>query len=403
MKYLLLIGIIVLLTNSSHVSLGEESLNIEPKIILKVSDMEAFPGDGIGYKIVNIGDLDNNGVEDLATIAYNSTNGYSKDDDSDFSNKYGAIIILFMDEQGSVLNSKRITIDNNVNGLGTSCLDDSTRENVGDNLLARDSQSLESLAYLGNFLNNNPTLVIGYPTGDFKGDDSNSGDVLLVEILTNGNVESCTKLTQLSGYSNGGSIGDELSFGMPLLTTDVDADGILDLIVGNAGHSMFANDYGLTDFLVFLLDGDGKIKNTKANSGMLLGMTLYDEGLESGTTINGETKIAFGLGDEKGGDDGFIIANMFSDGSLSSSNRIDESTINYFGFDIDTQQNSPNYGNDSFDPDDDNDGTSDGFGNALLGVGDLNGDDMNDLIVGSFNDDSPVNNAGSIYFILLNS
>lgn len=402
MKYLLLGTMIIFLILSFHIVLGEESLITEPKIILKVSDMEGLPGDGIGYKITNIGDLDNNGVEDLATIAYHSAN-YTKDNDLDSSNRYGAIIILFMDEQGGVLNSKRITIDNDVNGLGTSCLEDPTREEMDDNILARDAQSLESLTYLGNFLNDNPTIAIGYPTGDFKGDDSNSGNVLLVEISTNGNVESCTKLTQLSGYSNDGSLKTELSFGLPLLTTDIDADGILDLIVGNAGHSMFADDYGLTDLLVFLLDDDGKIKDTNSISGMFLGLTLYDEGLESGTTLNGETKIVVGLGDEKGGDDGFIFVDMFSDGSLYSSNRIDEYTINYFGFDIDIQQNNPNYGNDFFDPDDDSDGTSDAFGNALVGIGDLNGDEMDDLIVGSFNDDFPVNDAGSIYFLLLNS
>lgn len=395
--------VIIFLVLSSSVALGEESLGIEPKIVLNVSDIGAYPGDGIGYKIVNIGDLDNNGVDDLATIAYHSTNDYAKDDDSDSNNQYGAIIILFMDKDGSIVNSKRITLDDKINGLGYNCLDDPTRENENDDLLGRDSQSLESLAYLENFINGNPTLVIGYPSGDFKGDDSNTGDVLFVEISTNGDVTSCSKLTQIPGFSNGGTIGKELSFGLPVLTTDVDADGILDLIVGNAGHSMFGDDYGITDLLLFLLDDNGSIKSTKANSGMGLGMTLYDEGLESGSTINGGTKIAVGLGDEKGGNDGFIIVNMLSNGTLFSSSRIDESTISYFGFDIDTQQDHPDYGNDQFDSDDDTDGTSDAFGNALLGLGDLNGDNMNVLVVGSFNDDSPVNDAGSIYFVLLDS
>lgn len=403
MKRIILFLLVILLVLPGSLAFGGESLSIEPKTILKISDMDAYPTDGIGYKIVNIGDLDNNGVEDLATIAYHSTNDYTKDDDSDSSNKYGAIIILFMGEEGLVVNSKRITLDDKANGLGPNCLGDTTRNSMEDNILARDTQSLESLAYLGNFINNNPTLAIGYPTGDYNGDESNTGDVLLVEISTNGDVNSCTKLTQLAGFSNDGSIEKELSFGFPVLASDVDADEILDLIVGNTGHSMFGKDYGITDLLVFFLDDNGAIKNTIDISGMWLGMTLYDGGLESGSTINGGTNIAVGLGDENGGNDGFFIANIFSDGTLSSSSRIDESTVSYFGFEIDTQQDHPDYGNNPFDSDDDTDGTSDGFGNALESLGDLNDDGINVLVVGSFNDDSPVSDAGSIYFLLLNA
>jgi len=181
---------------------SSEFLTIDPKTILNISDMKSFSGDAIGYKIINIGDLDDNGTEDLATIAFLSNYNYTKDDDSDNSKNYGAIQILFMNDSGNVQNTKRITMDNEENGLGTACLDDPERGSSFDDILGRTPQSLESITFLGNFINNNPTLAIGYPNGDFIDDESNAGDVLLVELANTGDILSCNKLTQISGFSN---------------------------------------------------------------------------------------------------------------------------------------------------------------------------------------------------------
>jgi len=381
---------------------ADNFLTIEPKTTLDIFDMDAYTNDSIGYKLVNIGDLDNNGIDDLATIAFHTSYGYTKDNDSDINNHYGAIIILFMNDDGTVESSNRITIDDEANGLGRNCLDDPTRDGVGDDILARDSESLESISYLGNFINNNPTLAIGYSAGDYNGDESNTGDVLLVELSNSGNVNSCTKLTEIVGYSNDGSLGIEYFFGKPIITTDIDSDGILDLIVGNNGLFLQTPNSFVTDLLIFLLDNDGTIKQTNVIWGFIFGMTPYDQGLESGTTIDGERKIAVGLGDVIGGDDGFFILNLLTNGELDYSSKITSTEMNHFGFTVDDQQNSI-YDEGPFDMDDDSDGSSDAFGNDLVAAGDLDGDGIEDLMVGAFNDDDPFTDAGSIYFLLLNS
>ena len=148
---------------------GSEFLTIDPKTKLNIYDLNSFPGDTIGYKIINISDLNGDGTEDLATIAFNSNYGYEKDNDSDESNNYGAIIILFMNSKGEVESSNRITLDDESNGLGKQCLDDSFRDDPNE-IIARDAQSLESITFLGNFTNDNPTLAIGYSGGDFIGE-----------------------------------------------------------------------------------------------------------------------------------------------------------------------------------------------------------------------------------------
>jgi hypothetical protein len=81
---------------------------------------------------------------------------------------------------------------------------------------------------------------------------------------------------------------------------------------------------------------------------------------------------------------------------------IDADPLSKFNFTIDDQANSQ-YGNGFPDVDDNSDGESDGFGSNVYSHIDLDDDGNEDLIVSAFNDDYPVTNAGSIYFILMDS
>jgi len=383
---------------------SSEFLTIDPKIILNISDMQSFSGDAIGYKIINIGDLDDNGTEDLATIAFLSNYNYTKDDDFDNSKNYGAIQILFMNDSGNVQNTKRITMDNEENGLGTACLDDPERGSNFDDILGRTPQSLESITFLGNFTNNNPTLAIGYSNGDFIDDESNSGDVLLVELATTGDVLSCNKLTQISGFSNEYSPIKESSFGTPIFTSDVNSDGYLDLVVGKNGTFFdFDNEGYGTDLLFFLFNEKQTISQTSVLEGVTLGLKKFDMGLESGHFLDGQKKIVVSSGDEKGGDSKLIIINLNDDQAVETRNNLSESNFDFFGFTIDMKANSPYEHNQFFDSTDDGDGESDAFGYEVYSPGDLDGDQIEDIIVSAFNDDEPVTNAGSIYFLLMNS
>lgn len=384
---------------------GSEFLTIDPKTKVTISDLESFSGDMIGYKIVNVGDLNGNGIEDLATIAFNFNEGYETDEDSDVSNNYGAIIILFMNSDGKVQSSNRITIDDENNGLGKQCLDDPFRGDIADDILGRHPHSLESITFLGNFINDNPTLAIGYSGGDFAGDNSNSGDVLLVELANTGDVSSCIKLTQIPGFLYTGTKTEQSSFGTPIITTDINSDGNLDLIVGTKGDLIFsvaASDAYVTDLLFFLFDEQQNIIETYVIMGELFGMTQYHMGFNSGYSLDGYLKIVVSTGDDIGGDNVLSIITLTENQLYDGIYNINADTLIPFGFTIDDQANSP-YGNGDLDLDDDSDGDSDAFGYDVYSLEDFDGDGNEDLIVGAFNDDNPVTNAGSIYFLLMNS
>lgn len=383
---------------------GSNFLTIDPKTVLNISDLGSFSEDAIGYKIINIGDLDKNGTEDLATIAFLSNYNYTKDVDSDSSNNYGAIQILFMNDSGNVQNTKRITMDNEENGLGTTCLDDPERGSSSDDILGRTPQSLESISFLGNFINNNPTLAIGYSGGDFKGDDSNSGEVFLVGLSNTGNVSSCIKLTEIPGFSNVGSTNELSSFGTPIFTSDVNSDGYLDLVVGRNGTfvDIYNEGYG-TDLLFFLFNKEQTISQTSVLEGITLGLTKFDMGLKSGHSLDGQKKIVVSSGDEKGGDSKLIIINLNDEQLVETHNSLLDDDFSFFGFTIDMKANSPYEQNPFFDSTDDSDGESDAFGYDIYSRGDLDGDQIEDLIVGAFNDDESATNGGAIYFLLMNS
>jgi len=395
---------VILFSFSFGFAEGSNFLTIDPKTVLNISDLGSFSEDGIGYKIINIGDLDKNGTEDLATIAFLSNYNYTKDVDSDKNNNYGAIQILFMNDSGHVQNTKRITMDNEENGLGTTCLDDPERGSSSDDILGRTPQSLESISFLGNFINNNPTLAIGYSGGDFKGDDSNSGDVLLVELANTGDILSCTKLTQISGFSNEYSTSKESSFGTPIFTSDVNSDGYLDLVVGKNGTFFDIDNEGYgTDLLFFLFNKEQTISQTSVLEGIALLLTKFDMGLESGHSLDGQKKIVVSSGDEKGGDSKLIIINLNDKQLVETSNSLLDTDFGFFGFTIDMKANSPYENNPFFDSTDNSDGESDAFGYDIYSRGDLDGDKIEDLIVGAFNDDESATNGGAIYFLLLNS
>jgi len=240
--------------------------------------------------------------------------------------------------------------------------------------------------------------------GDFRGDDSNLGDVLLIELENNGNVLSCNKLTQISGFSNESSISVESSFGNPIFITDINLDGHQDLVVGNSGLIIDPDGEGyVTDLLFFLFNEEQTIFETFVIKSEYLLLTKYHMGLASGHSLDGQRKIVVSSGVDKGGDSDVSIINLNEEQSIETTFTFDMTDFSEFGFMIDMEANSP-YGNSEFfDPDDDSDGESDAFGYDVYSPGDIDGDGNEDLIVGAFNDDDPVTNAGSIYFLLLNS
>jgi len=177
-------------------------------------------GDLFGYQIVAIGDLDSDGVIDLATIKFS--------DDSNETD-VGSVLILFMNNDGSVDTTKEIVMDGTSAGLNGCIANDSTN---------RDTGSLEQLAFVGDLDGDGePTLALGANSNDHP--IANSGAVYMLELNSDGTVDNCVLITEDSNgfdpaigvYRQSGE-GQAANFGWPVIATDLNGDGQNELIVG---------------------------------------------------------------------------------------------------------------------------------------------------------------------------
>ena len=190
-------------------------------------------GDNFGSSIVDIGDLDGDGVNDLAV-------GAGKDDEG--GSARGAVHIMFMNTDGSVDSTVEIN-DSTTNGPTLTNTDQFgfAVENIGD----LNSDGVNDLA-VGAYL-----------------DDEGGGARGAVHIMfmnTDGSVDSTVEINDST--TNGPELEDDDSFGRSVANIgDLDGDGVNDLAVGadkdNAGganrgtiHIIHMNTDGSVDSTV---------------------------------------------------------------------------------------------------------------------------------------------------------
>ena len=203
--------------------------------------------DNFGSSVVSIGDLDGDGVTDLAVGASgDDTNGSGR----------GAVHILFMDTDGSVKSSTKIA--DNTNG--------------GPTLTNYDYFGW-SVTSLGDLNGDGVTdLAVGA-----RGDDTNGtyrGAVHILFMDTDGSVKSSTKIDDST--ANGPTLADGDNFGSSVVSIgDLDGDGVTDLAVG----AVYDNTNGTYRGAVHILfmNTDGSVKSTtKIASNTNGGPTLAD-------------------------------------------------------------------------------------------------------------------------------
>ena len=228
-------------------------------------------GDLFGYQIEAIGDLDGDGVIDLATIKFS--------DDSNEAN-VGSILILFMNNDGSVRSTNEIVMDGTANGLN-GCI-----ANNSDN---RDFGSIEQLAFVGDLDGDGlPTIALGANSNDHDVDGAggngivvDTGAVYMLELKTNGKVDNCKLITEDNGGfapADGVYIQDGVAnFGWPVIATDLNGDGKNELIVGANSESNLQ-----TDLWVLFLNNDGSVASHPATP--VSGLTI---GIDSNNFIDG--------------------------------------------------------------------------------------------------------------------
>ena len=313
--------------------------------------------DYFGASIANIGDLNNDGVTDIAV-------GAIYDDGS--GDDIGAIHIMFMNSNGTVSDTIEI---NNTTANGP--------------VLNNDVEFGSSIANIGDLNNDGVTdIAVGATLDDGSGNDI--GAIHIMFMNSNGTISHTIEIDNTT--ANGPVLNNDVEFGSSIANIgDLNNDGVTDIAVGaynddggsdtGAIHIMFMNSNGTISHTI-------EIDNTAANSPVLSNGDYFGSSIANIGDLNGDgvTDIAVGssLDDGSGNNIGAIhIMFMNSNGTISHTIEIDNTTAN-----------GPVLSN------------YDNFGSSIANIGDLNNDGVTDIAVGAIGDNY---DTGAIHILLMNS
>lgn len=339
----------------------------------KVSDTAGnFEGvlednDQFGAAIASIGDLDLDGVIDLAV-------GAPRDDDG--GTDRGAVWILFMNDDGTVDIEQKISNDEGKLSL-IDVLDD-------------DDQFGSAVAELGD-LNGDGILdiAVGAPLDDDGGTDR--GAVWILFLNVDGTVQFTQKISDSEGFFNS-FLEDNDQFGTAIANIgDLNNDLLPEIAVGAIGDDEGGTDRGAVWILSLAANGTvNNVQKVSDTSGDFIG-TLQD-GDFFGSSIagigdldaDGIEDVAVGaIGDDEGGVDRGAVWVLFMnlDNTVRFEQKISESNGNFNGGLND----------------------NDHFGSSVAGIGDYNGDGIIDIAVGAAQDNDGGSNRGAVWVMFMES
>lgn len=320
--------------------------------------------DDFGESLKNIGDLDGDGVIDLAV-------GVRNDDDG--GKDRGAIYILFMNTDGTI---KRLQKISSTKGKFKGALDDGdTFGHAVTGLGDIDSDGVRDIA-------------VGATRDDDGGTDR--GAIWILFMNSDGTVKQHQKISSTNGEFKG-SINDKNLFASDLeLIGDFNGDGISDIAVSSEDDDDGGLDRGA--FWLLFLKADGTVKQHQKISNEFGGFTgVLDDVDQFGQSValmgdlDGDDiqdlAVAAERDDDGGEDFGAVwILFMNPDGTVKGHQKISATSGGFTGqLDVNDQ-----------------------FGQAVTAPGDLNGDGIQDLAVGAEFDDDGANKAGAIWLLHLN-
>lgn len=330
----------------AHLTNGGPSLN----------DHDAF-----GESVASLGDLDEDGVGDLAVgVCLDDTGGLDR----------GAVFIHFMNADGTVKSFQKIA-----SGTG------------GGPMLADGSHFGISLTSLGDLDGDGiADLAVGCDRDNTGGPMRGAAHVLFMN--SDGTVKSSRKIA--NGTGGGPTLADNDYFGTSIAALgDLDGDGIVDMAVGARGDDTAGTDRGAIHIL--FMKPDGTIKSLRkvacdtAGGPSLANSDQFGRSIASLGDLNGDgvTDLAVGaLTDDTGGTNrgALYVLQMKVDGTVKNSRKI-----------------ASNTGGGPALLDEDR------FGASIASIGDINGDGITDLAIGVPGDDTTGSNRGALYVLQMDS
>ena len=318
-------------------------------------------GDQFGSAVSAPGDLESDGVQDLAVGAPFSDGG---------GTDHGALWILFMDDNGRVDLERRISSDS---GGFDGNLD------VGD-LFGNALAGVGDLNGDGAF-----DLAAGAP-GDDEGGD-NRGAVWLLFLTAEGRVRDEQKIADAAG-GFGGDLDDEDRFGSAIAEIgDINGDGITDLAVGAPGDDSNGTDRGAV--WVLFLNAEGRVRDEQRIAD---GAGGFDGDLDDEDHFG---SALAGIGDIDGdGVNDLAVGAPGNDGKGSNRGAVWILFLNTAGRVRDEQKIADDAGGFDGDLNDE-----DRFGSALAGIDNIDGSGLTGLAVGAPNDDDGPDNAGAVWVL----
>jgi hypothetical protein len=340
---------------------GTADGNRTRKLASELNGMPALAnGDQFGAAAASIGDLDGDGIPDMVVgspVEFGRPSG-------------GEVHVLFLNANGTVKSSQKIT-----SGIGGG-----PALSNGDYF----GHAVASLSDLdGDGVND---LLVGATKDDTGG--YIAGAVYVLFMNPNGTVKASQKIA--SGVNGGPILAAEQRFGSAMADLgDVDGDGVTDVAVGVVGDRFGGIARGAVHIL--FMNPNGTVKaSQKIASGLgggpvLADIDLFGSSLASLGDIDGDgvSDLAVGaFGDDTGGDmrGAVYVLFMNSDGTVKQRQKIASGL-----------GGGPALAN------------GDAFSRSLASLGDVDGDGVNDLAVGAYQDDTGGNGRGAVHVLLMNS
>ncbi len=321
------------------------------------------PGRSFGISSCSLGDLNNDGYEDILVGGRFIAS----------SGDYGGAFVLFLDNQGNILDTSKI-----VHGSNGFFGQNGPQEDFG-----------ESMTCLGD-LDGDGTIEVAIGAQNKSVPRTRLGGVWILSIDSTGFV---TKY-HLIGENRGGFTGnleEGQRFGGSLsYFPDMDGDGIPELLVGSPGRNTGFNNAGRVYLLYLKSDGNVKSyiqldNDTPLLSGELASNQLFGTSLTYLNDIdnNGFPEIIAGAPNHSiafNSSGAYWILFLDSLGNLIDTNRI--------------HHNKPNF----VQPMDSAD-----IGDGIANMGDMNGDGIEDIAIGCGDGYLTSDSTNLIKYIFLNS